>query len=196
MPRCEKQYAKINFYPRDINPKMIYNKAVSKIIIDKEKISRILYIALIAIAGTLILLIMAGTIIGLARPHNAQPLLTLGGSARPGSGHIASNEDDIRVFSGLGRLRITLANSSIMLLSIEFPYSAGDTAFTEELAARIGDLRDIATGYFSALPEENVIQIDEEKAKQDILRMYNNSLRLGRIEALYFSEMTVIESVQ
>ncbi|MDR0321833.1 MAG: hypothetical protein LBI28_10040 [Treponema sp.] len=155
-----------------------------------KKIPGIFYIVLLSIAGALIVLLAIGTIIGLARSRGGEPLLRFGGSTR--TEQSSSQTDDIRVFSGLGRLRVPLVNSSTLLLSIAFPYSAGDVSFTEELAAKIGDFRAIASDYFSALPEESIIQIDEETAKQEILRRFNSGLRLGRISVLYFSDLMVI----
>jgi hydroxypyruvate isomerase len=96
--------------------------------------------------------------------------------------------------AGLGRLRIPLANSSILILSIAFPYAAGDAAFSEELAVRINDLRAIAGDYFSSLPAGSLHQIDEEAAKQEILRRFNANLRLGQITVIYFSDMMVIDA--
>jgi len=159
----------------------------------KEKPVRIAYIALLSIAALLVVLLLTGTIIGLARQDKTEPLIKFE-SAPKKTKKIISSEDDIRVFSGLGRLRIPLSNSSILLLSLAFPYSASDSAFTEELAAKIGDFRTIASSYFSSLFAESIIQIDEETAKQEILRRFNESLRLGRIDALYFSDMMIIDA--
>jgi len=153
---------------------------------------RIFHLALLLIAGALIALLITGTIIGLARPKNALPLLTLPAPARTDAA-FPQEPGDVRVFSGLGRLRVPLSNSSILILSIAFPYSAADTAFTEELAGKIGEFRAIATGYFASLPADKLANIDEEAAKQEILRRYNATLRLGRIEALYFSDMLTLE---
>ena len=153
---------------------------------------RVLFLILAGVLGLLIL----GTIFGLARSPDAAPVLQLG--VVPGEitqTTVQGQNDNIRVFSGLGRLRIPLSNSSIMLLTIAFPYPANDTAFTEELAARIGDFRTLAAEYFSSLPEEKIIIINEEIAKQEVLRKYNAVLRLGRIEALYFSDMMVIDAL-
>ena len=165
---------------------------MEKAAFNKEKILGNINFVLFLIAGALVLILLIGTIIGVARSGNPRPLLTFGGSDN--TVQAAPRADDIRVFSGLGRLRIQLANSSILILSIAFPYPASDIAFTEELAGKISDLRTIATDYFSALPAENLIQIDEETAKQEILRRYNAVLRLGRIDALYFSDMMVIDA--
>jgi len=158
-----------------------------------KKIPRIIYLALLFIAGALIVLLLIGTIVGLVRSRNAEPVFVIRGSSRTKP----ANDDDIRVYSGLERLRIPLSNSSsILILSVAFPYSANDIAFTEELAVKINDFKAITTEYFSSLPAENAGQIDEDAAKQEILRRFNADLRLGRIDALYFSDMKVIESLK
>ena len=175
---------------------MIYYKTVKKSIIPKEKIARYTYIALLSIVGILILLLITGTIAGLVRSRDAEPLIRFGNPVQTSQAQIQG--DDIRVYSGLERLRITLADSSIMILSIAFPYAANDTAFTEELAARVNDFKIIAIDYFATLPVDAVqskVQIDEETAKREILSRFNNSLRLGRIENLYFHDMMMLDTV-
>ncbi|MDR0323653.1 MAG: hypothetical protein LBI12_04310 [Treponema sp.] len=158
--------------------------------ISGTKVSRIIYMILLYVAGALILLFFAGTIFGLVRSSN-NPILKLGKSSETAS--VNSQYDDIRVFSGIGRLRIPLSNSSILILSIAFPYSANDITFTEELAAKITDFRTIAYDYFSSLPAKDVSQINEEAAKAEILKRFNESLRLGRIQTLYFSDLMVLD---
>jgi len=157
-----------------------------------SKAESIFFTALLLLAGALIGLLLTGTIFALVRSPAAGPVFKLGKSETVTTTQTAGN-DDIRVFSGLGRLRIPLTSSSTLILSIAFPYSVGDIAFIEELAAKVGDFRKIATDYFSSLPAEKTIQIDEETAKTEILSLYNASLRLGRIETLYFSDMMIID---
>lgn len=146
---------------------------------------------LIAVAAALALIILIGTIFAFSRSGDSPPETYL-----PENTAINLSGGDTKVFSGLGRLRIPLSNSSVMILSIAFPYLAADTAFTEELAAKIGDFRTIAADYFSALPPEKIINIDEDAAKKEILRRYNADLRLGKINALYFSDMMIIDAAQ
>jgi len=162
-------------------------------LLSKIKLPRVLYISLLSIAGALAAILIIGTIIALFRPKNAEPLFRLGKAGeveQAGTAQIG----EMSVFSGMGRLRIPLANSSTLVLTIAFPYSASDTAFTEELAGKIGEFRVIASDYFSSLPAEKIIVLDEEAAKQEILRRYNAVLRLGRIEALYFSDLLIIDA--
>jgi flagellar basal body-associated protein FliL len=143
---------------------------------------------LIALAGLLI----AGTIYAFARSPGAGPLFRLGKAGGTVSGTEAAG-DGVHIFAGIGRLRIPLANSSTLILSIAFPYPPDDQSFTEELAAKIGEFRSIASEYFSSLPAEKLVNLDEGAAKAEILRRYNTSLRLGRIEALYFSDLVILE---
>jgi flagellar basal body-associated protein FliL len=163
---------------------------MKSIYIPNKKIPGIIYITLLFIAGALIILLITGTIFDLVRPQNAGPVFAFKKNIRTEQ----TQTDDIRVYSGLERLRIPLSNSSTLLLSMSFPYSAKDIAFTEELAAKISEFKAISTEYFSSLPAERADQIDEEAAKQEILRRLNANLRLGRINALYFNDMTIIES--
>jgi flagellar basal body-associated protein FliL len=158
---------------------------------NRTKISRFFYTALLYLFFALVGLLVIGTVVAIVRPSNSKPLFRIGAAITPPN--LVSAESDIRVFSGLGRLRIPLANSSILILSIAFPYQANDTALTEELAAKIGEFRTIAFSYFSSLPPEKITQIDEEAAKTEILRRFNTALRLGKIEAVYFNDMMVID---
>jgi len=162
--------------------------------LSKEKFTRYTYIVLLSIIALLVVLIITGTITGLVRPRNAAPLISFGNTVQNGQTRL--HGDDVRVYSGLERLRITLSDSSILILSIAFPYSANDTAFSEELSSRVNDFKIIAYDYFSTLPSSSgKVQIDEENAKLELLNRYNGSLRLGRIEIIYFSDMMVLETV-
>ena len=154
---------------------------------------RVFYLVLLSAAGLLIVLLIFGTIFALVRSPNSSALFKFGKTRieQPAAAQLPGG--DIRIFSGLGRLRIPLSNSSIMIISIAFPYQANDIPFTEELAVKISEFKNIASDYFSSLEEEKIIYFDEEAAKKEILKLYNNVLRLGRIEALYFNEMMIID---
>jgi flagellar basal body-associated protein FliL len=147
---------------------------------------------MILLALALIVFIIAGTIYAFVRVPGSAPLFRIGGAAAEVPARAAAAEG-LGVFAGIGRLRIPLTGTSTMILSIAFPYPASDRAFTEELASKIGDFRALATDYFSALPAEKIVNLDEEAAKAEILKRYNASLRLGAIEALYFNDLMIIE---
>ena len=138
-----------------------------------------------------------GTIYAFTRPPNSAPLFRIGSAYTPDTtvqqrSNFQGNES-IGIFSGIGRLRIPLADSSTLILSIAFPYPLNDRPFAEELAARTGDFRTIATNYFASLPAESLATLNEDIARTEILRQYNTSLRLGRIETLYFHDLIIIE---
>ena len=157
-------------------------------------IYRVMLLLVLVLAGILV----AGTLYAFLRSADSGPLFRIGGSAGAESANTGVGDTavggEIGVFAGIGRLRIPLAGGrATMVLSIAFPYPPGDRAFTEELASKIGDFRTIATAYFSSLPAENSVNPDEEAAKTEILRRYNASLRLGKIETLYFSDLMIIE---
>ena len=162
------------------------------IITPKSRPAQVLYVGLLSLAGVMILMLIIGTIIGVFRPSGAQPLFKLGKSGGT-TEETAAPGEDIRVYSGLKRLRIPLSNSSTLILSISFPYPAHDTAFSEELSAKIDEFRSLAADYFSALPVEKTANLNEEAAKQEILSRYNAILRLGKIRAIYFNDMMVID---
>jgi flagellar basal body-associated protein FliL len=172
------------------------------------------YRVMVALVLLLVLFFVGGTLYALlGKPES--PLFRLGGAQdgieRPGSGDPRGESSQsavqpgaaqaggaVSVFTGIGRLRIPLAApaggpATTMILSIAFPYPLNDRPFTEELAARVPDFRSMAAGYFSSLPPGELRAPDEEKAKKEILRRYNAVLRLGRIEALYFSDLMIVE---
>ena len=163
----------------------------------KQKIPHLLNKALLLLVFTLVGVLAIGTIYALARSRDAGPVLRLGksGESEQPAETTQIPHDETRVFSGIRPLRIQLSNSSIMILSIAFPYNSGDIAFTEELAGKVGEFRNLASGYFSSLPPEKLIQIDEEAAKMEILKKFNADLRLGRIETLFFSDLMIIDAL-
>ena len=154
----------------------------------KPKLTRTVFVLRFVVCS-LAAIIALGTIIGLVRGKNT-PLIGGSGAEQTAAGSIL--DDDIRIFSGIGRLRIPLVDSSVLILSIAFPYQASDIAFSEELAGKINDFKTIAINYFTALPEDRIINIDEEAAKKEILDQFNSILRLGRISVLYFNDLMII----
>ena len=144
----------------------------------------------------LTVLVISGTVYGIFRPSGAQPLFRIGAAAGD-SGAGQADAGGTSVFTGIGRLRIPIAGASgggaTLILSISFPYPPHDQPFAEELASRITSFRSIASDYFSSLPANQIANLDEEAVKTEILRRYNASLRLGKIEALYFHDLMILE---
>ena len=135
----------------------------------------------------IIIILIIGTIYAFSRSST--------GSQQETAASGTAYNDDIRIYSGIGRLRIPLSNSSTMIISIAFPYSASDIAFSEELAVKIGEFRFMAIEYFTSLSPDEIVNFNEDAAKQEILKLYNSNLRLGRIQAVYFGELIIIDSI-
>ncbi|MDR2629704.1 MAG: flagellar basal body protein FliL [Spirochaetaceae bacterium] len=153
-----------------------------------ELISRILAV----IAGILTLILLAGTFYA---------LVLRGKSEKPGTVVAAQSEplpletEIDSMFTGIGRIRASTGSPepAMVILSIAFPYSPRDRAFSEELAARIGDFRAGAIGYFASFSTEELRQKDEAAIKKELLGRFNKLLRLGQITTLYFSDYLIIE---
>ena len=166
-----------------------------EIVPQKEKKGLLIfYRVVMALVLALVLALIVGSLFAVIRPAGSAPLFRIGGGEGQVSSGLALADGEIGVFSGIGRLRIPVATQPpvTMLLSISFPYPAGDRAFTEELASRIGEFRSIAEGYFASLPPEKITSMDEDAAKAEILKKYNALLRLGKIETLYFGDLLIV----
>ena len=103
---------------------------------------------------------------------------------RPGQG---------QTFTGLGRMRIPTADPQpgIVILFVTFPYYPDDRAFSEELALRVRDLRDIIREYVGSLSAAELRGLNEDLMRAELLRRFNAILRLGRIETLFFSDFMI-----
>jgi flagellar basal body-associated protein FliL len=140
----------------------------------------ILYRFLLALLLLLILLILAGTVYGL--------------TVRPGGApEVPRAEGTEKIFTGLGRIRVSTAQGATLILSVAFPYDPADRSFAEELASRVAELRRITADYFGALSAETMGNQDEGMLKEELLRRYNAVLRLGTLETLYFNDFMIIE---
>ena len=145
----------------------------------------------------LVLLIISGGLFAIIRSPDSKPLFRLGGRENTlAFADTAGNRGEPSIFNGIGRLRIPAAGqngAATIILSIAFPYPAGDQAFTEELASKIIVFRSLAVEYFSSLSAAALANLDEESAKAELLKRYNAALRLGKIETLYFSDLMIID---
>ena len=148
----------------------------------------------------IIVFILVGSIIAIFRSPDAGPFFRIGGTNSRGesANNNAAAQTDLSIFNGIGMLRIPVAgqnsaSSATMIISIAFPYPPGDLPWTEELASKIANFKTITFDYFSSLPASAIANLNEENAKAELLRRYNAILRLGKIESLYFSDLTILE---
>lgn len=98
-------------------------------------------------------------------------------------------------FTGVGRIRAATADPepATVIVSIAFPYDRSDLAFSEELAARTKDLRELTADLFSNLGAAELRPGSEEILKTELLRRYNAILRLGKISVIYFNDYLLVD---
>ena len=109
-------------------------------------------------------------------------------------------------FTGIGRQRIPLKTDAprtpenqttgagpTVIISVVFPYDAGDTPFTEELVKNIPFFRKAITGFFGSLTAADPRLHDETTLKTQLLNTFNSRLHLGVIDRLYFSEFIMLD---
>ena len=99
-----------------------------------------------------------------------------------------------QIFTGIGRMRISTSDAqpAMLILFVSFVYNPGDKAFSEELILRIGQFRDIITGYLGSFSTAELKQQNEENLKRELLSRFNAILRLGQIETMYFSDFIIV----
>ena len=99
-----------------------------------------------------------------------------------------------QTFTGIGRLRIPTADPQpgMVILFVSFTYYPDDRAFSEELALRVRDLRDIIRDYIGSFSVDELQRQDEEVIRAELLRRFNGILRLGQIETLFFSDFMIM----
>jgi flagellar basal body-associated protein FliL len=154
----------------------------------------IVYRVLLVLALVLVLVILGGTVYALGfRPTAAAAQFPQ--TTPPVSSPAPSAASEANIFTGLGQLRCPTAgaNPGMVILQAAFPYNRGDRAFSEELASRIRELRNVSAAYFAALTVEELGRKSEADVKAELLARYNGVLRLGRIETLYFNEYMLSE---
>jgi flagellar basal body-associated protein FliL len=155
------------------------------------------YRALVVLALLLVLVILGGTFYALVFRPKATAAAGKAASLPPVSSApsalFEAGLSEASIFTGLGRLRCPTAGGGMVILQATFPYYPGDRAFSEELASRIRELRNISAAYFAALTIAELGRKGEAEIKAELLARYNGILRLGRIGTLYFNEYMVIE---
>ena len=97
-------------------------------------------------------------------------------------------------FTGIGRIRVSSADPQpgMVILFVSFIYYPDDKVFSEELVSKIRDFREIIIGYIGSFTVEDLQNQEEENIKHELLRRFNAVLRLGQIEALFFSDFMII----
>ena len=115
-------------------------------------------------------------------------------SSRNNQGAVSQKNGEGQTFTSIGRIRVPTADPQpeMVILFVSFVYYPDDRAFSEELALRVRDFRDIITGYIGSFPSAELQEISEDSIKTEILRRFNAILRLGQIETLNLSDFMIV----
>ena len=109
----------------------------------------------------------------------------------------SSKAEDRQIFTGIGQMRVSTTDPQpgMVILFVSFVYYPSDKAFSEELVLRIGEFRNIITGYIGSFSISELQKQDEESIKGELLSRFNAILRLGKIETMFFTDFMIVGEI-
>jgi len=139
------------------------------------------------ILGIIVLILIAGSIYGLASGTRAKKLAREAGMAALPAG---SN-----VFTAIGTIRASTKDSppSVVVATISFPYPADDSAFAEELEKKTSALKAAAQSWFAERSAADLVPAYEGSVKTGLRDAFNALLSLGKVDEIWLSDFSVIE---
>ena len=165
-------------------------------------------IVLFSIIGALVLVILFGTVIGLASRKAAPGKNLRDADPEPTPREIENLnkklDDKIAAYTGLGTIRcITAPDTSasdeqdqigtVVVVTPWLAYPEGDTVFYEELARKRMVISSIFTTYFSTRTKVQLLSTTEDKIKNEIMSQINEQMSLGKISAIYLTDYIFLE---
>ena len=161
----------------------------------KGKLDYILYAIII---GLLIVLII-GTITGLANKRNSEPEVLLQQGKAVNLSKPANT--DIVSYYEIGNIRIVTPSEEpeneqegcVLVVNPWLSYAEGDTVFYEEIARKRGVIKGICTTYFSERSKNHLLSITEQKVEQELIELINAQLSLGKVQDVYFTDYIFLE---
>ena len=161
----------------------------------KVKLDYILYAIII---GLLIVLII-GTITGLANKRKSEPEVLLQQGKAVNLSKPANT--DIVSYYEIGKIRIVTPSEEpeneqegcVLVVNPWLSYAEGDTVFYEEIARKRGVIKGICTTYFSERSKNHLLSITEKKVEQELVELINAQLSLGKVQDLYFTDYIFLE---
>jgi len=159
----------------------------------KSTEKRPLQILLIIYRSLIIFLLLLGVVLILGTIYASLLRKNPSGSLRTSTSQKVAAEG--QTFTGLGPVRVSTADPQpgMAILVVSFMFYPTDRAFSEELTLRVKDLRQIIREYLGSFSVSELRTLSEDILKTELLNRFNNILRLGQIENLYFSEFMVVE---
>ena len=161
----------------------------------KVKLDYILYAIII---GLLIVLII-GTITGLANKRNSEPEVLLQQGKAVNLSKPANT--DIVSYYEIGNIRIVTPSEEpeneqegcVLVVNPWLSYAEGDTVFYEEIARKRGVIKGICTTYFPERSKNHLLSITEKKVEQELIELINAQLSLGKVQDVYFTDYIFLE---
>ena len=161
----------------------------------KVKLDYILYAIIV---GLLIVLII-GTITGLANKRNSEPEVLLQQGKAVNLSKPANT--DIVSYYEIGNIRIVTPSEEpeneqegcVLVVNPWLSYAEGDTVFYEEIARKRGVIKGICTTYFSERSKNHLLSITEKKVEQELIELINAQLSLGKVQDVYFTDYIFLE---
>lgn len=143
--------------------------------------------ALAILLGVIVLVLVAGSIYGLASGSRAKKLAHEAG--------LASLPAGSDVFTAIGTIRASTRDSppSVVVATISFPYPADDAAFAEELEKKTSALRAAAVSWFRERSAADLVPAYSGSVKTGLRDSFNALLSLGKIDEIWLSDFSVIE---
>ena len=157
-------------------------------------------ILLYAIAGV-IAVVLLGTIVAFAT-RKASPGKSIR-KADPSPQKVinlsAKTDNKVAAYTNLGELRAVSkapdakSDGTIIVVKPWFSYPDGDTTLIEELSDKNRMCKSLILQYFSLHTARELHEMGEKKVKDDLLRLINEQLVLGKITAVYFDTYIFFE---
>lgn len=160
-------------------------------------------IILFSIIGALVLILLFGTVIGLASKKASPGKNLRNADPEPTPREIENlnkNLDDkIAAYTGLGTIRCITAPENeedigtAVVITPWLSYPEDDTIFFEELARKRLIITGIFTNYFNSHTKVELLSRTEEKIKQDLMEQINEQMSLGKISGIYLTDYIFLE---
>lgn len=162
-------------------------------------------LVLFSIIGALVLVILFGTVIGLASKKAAPGKNLRDADPAPTPREIENlnkhTDSPIAAYTGLGSIRCITAPATddpedagtAVVITPWLSYPQDDTVFFEELARKRLLISGIFTNYFSTRTKNQLLSTTEDTIKEDIMAQINDQMSLGKISGIYFTDYIFLE---
>jgi flagellar basal body-associated protein FliL len=142
------------------------------------------------VAGLLVLVLVAGTIYGLASGTRQKKL-----GREADKAQVAAELAGSASYTAIGTIRAKSADAkaAVVVATIAFPYDSGDRPFSEELARKAPVLKAVAQSVLSSKKAADLAPAYEGSVKAALRDAFNARLSLGKVTEIWLSDFAVIQ---